>query len=425
MFLEIKKTILRTVLKLAPLLSKLLPQWLKNKLKVFIKTPEEKRTKLPYDANANPEGVNLFGYLKAQMGLGQGARLYARALQYSGLPHALLNFTAGNVAKHNDNEFSALFSKNPQYNTNIIHVNAEQFPMVSLDYSFSVWDKRYNIGIWLWELEEFPDEWANSYKYVDEIWTPSTFTSKNIAAKSPVPVTTIPYGIYADTDANFNRNHFHLPDDKFLFLCMYDINSMMERKNPVGAVNAFLQAFGDNNPDVGLVIKINNSNIHELSLLKRIIKDYKNIYLINAVMSKTEVNSLIQCCNSFISLHRSEGFGLVIAEAMYLGIPVIATHWSANTDFMNKENSCPVDFKFIDVGKNYYKAKPEQRWADPSEEHASQYMKLLINDQEYYKSIAQAGKETMLTQFSEKQCAQKMVDRLGKLGLISSFKTLQ
>lgn len=424
MFLKIKKLIFRAVLKLAPLLSKLLPQWLKNKLKIFIKAPEEKRTKLPYDAHAYPEGVNLFGYLKAQMGLGQGARLYARALQFSGLPHTLLNFTTGNIAKHNDNEFSTFLSADPLYNTNIIHVNAEQLPMVSLVYPLPAWDKRYNVSVWLWELEEFPDEWMSAFKYVDEIWTPSVFTSKSVAAKSPVPVNTIPYGIYADTDARFNRNHFRLPDDQFLFLCMYDVNSMMERKNPIGAVNAFLQAFGVNNPDVGLVIKINNSNIHELSLLKSKIKDYKNIYLIDMVMSKIEVNSLIKCCNSFISLHRSEGFGLVMAEAMYLGIPVIATNWSANTDFMNEENSCPVDFKFIDVGYHYYKSKPGQRWADPSEEHAAQYMKRLINDKVYYSRIAQSGKDTMQTLFSEKQCAQKMIDRLYQLGLISSFKQL-
>ena len=104
-------------------------------------------------------------------------------------------------------------------------------------------DKRYKIGIWLWELPDFPDEWCGAFSLVDEVWAPSVFNCESIRKKSPVPVTLIPYGIEAEYDEKFDREYFHLPKDKFLFLSMYDSNSTIQRKNPIGALKAFKKAF--------------------------------------------------------------------------------------------------------------------------------------------------------------------------------------
>ncbi len=423
MFDKTKKWLLKIsksgfAVKYAPAIKKIIPEQFVGSLKKSVSI-DKNIIRIPYTPSTYPEGVNFFGYLKAQMGLGQGSRLYAKTLQGSNLPCNFLNICIGNPSKHNDTEFYGKLTKHPTYNTNIIHVNADQMNNLQLVYSQNTWDRRYNIGVWLWELEQFPSEWHDAFRYVDEIWTPSTFITDCIRAVSPVPVHTIPYGIEAQIDATMDRAYFQLLENQFLFLCMYDVNSVMARKNPLGAISAFMKAFPSTLSDVGLVVKINNGNDKELSKIREYTKGYSNIYIIDKTMSKTEVNSLIHTCDTFVSLHRSEGFGLSIAEAMYLGIPTIATNWSANTDFMKKDNSCLVDFDFIDVGNHYFYSKQGQRWADPNLDHAATYMNRLYDDSAFRDNIAQNGQKFITKQFSLEASAEKMIARLQKIGTIS------
>ncbi|GJM83642.1 hypothetical protein HMSSN139_61380 [Paenibacillus sp. HMSSN-139] len=141
---------------------------------------------------------------------------------------------------------------------------------------------------------------------------------------------------------------------------MYDVKSYQERKNPEAAINAFKAAFQPDDTNVGLVIKVNcyKSTLNDLEALDVLIANYKNIYLIKETISRNDVNALLGITDCFVSLHRSEGFGLGLAEAMYLGKPVIGTNWSSNTDFMNNKNSCLVDYELIQVGRDQgpYKA---------------------------------------------------------------------
>lgn len=415
--MKAKGVVFKLMSKAAPAFNNPLLKPVKRIARSILLRPRSPRRQ-PYQPGEYLSGVNLFGYLKAQMGLGQGARLYARAIDGSGIPYMLLNTTKGNPSKHDDTEWDGKYSSSPLYNTNILHINAEQTPSVCSAYPRSAWSKRYNIGVWLWELEAFPDEWKRSFRYVDEVWTPSNFTSRAVASVSPVPVVTIPYGINADIDPALTRRSFGLPEDQFLFLCMYDVNSMMERKNPSGAIDAYLRAFGKNNPDAGLVVKVNNAGEGDLAALRAHIGDAANIYLISDVFEKRGVNSLIRSCNALVSLHRSEGFGLVIAEAMHLGVPVVATGWSANMDIMNDANSCPVRYRLVDVNSQYYMPHKGQRWADPDLDHAAEYMKNLFNNAEYRYRIAEAGQHTILTDFCIDQCTKKIRKRLKEIGVI-------
>ncbi len=398
----------------------ILPVRLRVKIAGAVNTVRQSYKVKPYQPGAYPEGVNLFGYLKAQMGLGQGARLMAHAVLESGIPHSLINVSIGNPASHNEKEFEAMLSKASVYNTNIVHINPEQTPLLRVAYPRRTWDKRYNIAVWLWELEEFPSEWHSEFAYFDEIWTPSTFTSNSIKNSTSLPVVTVPYGLRAEADTRFDRDYFRLPKDRFLFLSMYDVNSTMERKNPMGAIDAFCAAFPPDSMDVGLVIKINNATPENIAQLKTYIGNRKNIFVISQLFSKVEVQSLIKACDVFVSLHRSEGFGLVMAEAMVLGVPSIATNWSANTDFMKPDTSCLVDFKFIDVKDSYYQQRQGLRWADPNIEHAAQYMQRLYNDRPYYENIAQNGQAFIKGDYSIERSAQKIFARLRELDLIKT-----
>lgn len=223
---------------------------------------------------------------------------------------------------------------------------------------------------------------------LDEIWTPSEFISKNLRKVTDLPVYTVPYHVEAPSDDTLDRSHFGLPEDKFLFLVMYDSNSTMARKNPVGAIRAFRKAF-KNNPDTGIVVKVNNAKPEEMAKIAKLLKDCPNVYFITETLTKTEVNTLISLVDVFVSLHRAEGFGLVMAEAMLLGTPCVVTNWSSNTEFMNNEVACMVDGGFTTLKKDTPPYKKGARWADPDITQAARYMRRLYKDPAYYNEICE------------------------------------
>ncbi|MEX1029327.1 MAG: glycosyltransferase [Paenibacillaceae bacterium] len=348
------------------------------------------------------DGVNLIGYARAEMGIGESCRIAARSLSAVDIPFGIINYTGTNRARMTDHSWKHKEVKEPTYNINIFHINAEQMMEIYASYGNRIFENRYNIGYWHWELPDFPDEWQESFKFVNEVWAPSTFVANSISMNSPVPVVRIPHGIEVNITNYRDRAYFNLPEHAFLFLTMYDIKSYQERKNPLASIEAFKLAFEPNDTSVGLVIKVNSakSGADELRALEHLISDYSNIYLITEVLSRDDTNSLIQSTNSYISLHRSEGFGLGLAEAMYLGKPAIGTNWSSNKDFMNNQNSCLVNYELIQVGRDHGPYKANQYWADPDVEHASSIMKRLVNDNEYYQRISSTGERTIKRDFS-------------------------
>ena len=403
--------------KLKPVLIKILPLSLLKKIKknIIHSAYNADTKKVPYQKDAYPFGINLIGFIKAQMGLGQGCRLIASAIEKTGFPFTIMDTKVGNPFNHNDTTWESYIVKEAQYSINIFHVNPEQMPPLQLSLPVDTLDKRYNIGIWLWELPDFPDEWCNAFSLVDEVWAPSVFNCESIRKKSNVPVTLIPYGIVAEYDEKYDREFFNLPTDKFLFLSMYDSNSTIQRKNPIGAIRAFKNAFSPDDDNVGLAIKINNPSDEDLATINDELSGYNNVYLIKNTMSKIEVNSLIRAVDVLVSLHRAEGFGLVIAESMLVGTPVIATNWSANVDFMNEENSCPVNYELKQLGEDIFFYKAYQHWAEPDVNNAAEYMKRLVSDKEYYEKLCKNAKEFIETNFSVEKSAQAIQRRINEI----------
>ena len=174
---------------------------------------------------------------------------------------------------------------------------------------------------------------------------------------------------------------------------MYDQSSCMERKNPIGVLNAFKRAFDKNNKNVGLVIKINNPTPESKKKIQNVLDGYTNVYLIEGTLNRDQVNSLTKCVDVVVSLHRAEGFGLVLAEAMLLGTPTIATNWSSNTEFMNKDVACMVDYKLITIERDIPPFKAGNRWADADLDQAAGYMRKLYADKAFYEKIRDNAKK--------------------------------
>jgi len=374
-------------------------------------TPPKKIQNEP-KVNNEKKGVNLIAYIKAEMGVGEGARGIARALSSIEIPFCIINYEKGNPSRMGDNTWENFIVNEPKYDINILHINADLTPNIVNSLPKEYFENKYTIGFWAWELPDFPDEWIPSFSYVDEVWVPSTFVKNAIEKKSSVPVYVMPHPIEKVSIPYLNRRYHKLPEESFLFLMMYDIHSIQERKNPKGAIEAFKKAFDATNTGVGLVIKVNNANDDELKQLLTEIGDYQNIYIIDKSMTRYEVDSLINSCNSFISLHKSEGFGLVLAESMAMGKAVIATNWSGNIDFMNKDNAVCIDYTLKKLGKDYGPYKAYQHWAEADIEHTVESMKKLTEDNDFAKEIGIKAKKYVAEKLSPTYIGNIMIKRI-------------
>jgi len=381
-------------------------------------TPKNRNGKVTLSS----DGVNLIGYARAEMGIGESCRIAARSMDAVKIPFGIFNFVGTNSARMSDTSWVHKEVEKPIYDINLVHLNAEQMVEIYSKHGDKFFKDRYTIGYWHWELPDFPDRWLTSFSLVDEIWAPSSFVVDSIAQKSPVPVVKIPHSVQVVIDSERNREYFGLPSNSFLFLCMFDLNSYLERKNPRAVIEAFKSAFEDDDTRVGLVLKINGhkNNQKELDELRDSLKDFRNIYLIAETLTRNDTNALISVVDCYVSLHRSEGFGLGMAEAMYLGKPAIATGWSGNTEFMTPFNSCMVNYKLVQLGQTYGPYESYQYWAEPDVEHAAYYMKRLIEDRAFYNELSEAGRRDIVKKFSPQAIGSLIKKRLSYIGKYNS-----
>jgi len=359
-------------------------------------------------------GVNVLGYLTGQFGVAESSRRYVSALQNVHIPLVLNNILSP-VHSNNDTTFDK-FEKNNPYSINIIVVNADQTKVIYNKLGKKYFEKKYNIGIWAWELPEFPEKWLKHLDFFDEIWTLSNFVAESIAKFSPIPVVKIPCPIKLDESTLVpNKNKFGLKDNSFAFLFIFDFYSVFERKNPMGVVKSFKKAFSQED-NVILIIKcINGQDFQsEFNKLKEVCNQ-KNIKILDRNMEKEELSSLIASCDCYVSLHRSEGFGLTIAESMYARKPVIATGYSGNMEFMNSNNSYLVKYDLVQIEKNLGPYTKGSLWAEPDLDHASSLMRIVFDNPDEAKNIGIIGSKFIKTYFSSEYVGKLILKRFNSI----------
>jgi glycosyltransferase involved in cell wall biosynthesis len=265
-----------------------------------------------------------------------------------------------------------------------------------------------------------PREWLYALDRVDELWAGSTFVAEAMRRSTAKPVVKIPPAIELALSRLWRRSDFGLPEDRFLFLFTFDFNSVVKRKNPQGTVTAFKRAFGARR-DVGLVIKSTNGALQpeRLRALESLIDGDERVTVKDEFLNRDALLGLQSVVDAFVSLHRAEGFGLGLAESMYLGKPVIGTAYSGNLEFMSESNSCLVDFELVPLSEgDYVYADSRGRWAEPDVEHAAYQMRRLVDDAAFRDRIAAAARHDMRSRFSRAATASLIRSRLAELGLI-------
>jgi len=346
-------------------------------------------------------GVNIVGFLTADLGVGESARCMVRAADAAGIPAALVPLRLHCKNRLGDQTYAARLQDANPHPVNIVHLDPPASPDLDHHHGKPFRAGKYNIAYWAWELPEFPDAWLPHFAFFDEVWCPSEFVRIAIAAKSPVPVVTMPHAIAVTPPTGDGRARFGLQASKFLFLTVYDLNSYSERKNPQATIEAFRQS-GLSDRGAGLVVKVQNAtgNERDFAALQAALRDLPGAQLIAETLTRADLTLLESACDCFVSLHRSEGFGLAVAECMALGKPVIATNWSATAEFVNATNGCPVNYTLTTLAESHGPYSKGQTWAEPDSAHAASWMQRLVGDPALGAALGRAAQATISERFS-------------------------
>ena len=330
-----------------------------------------------------PFGVNLIGFAFGELGIGEDVRMAALACESAGVPFKVLNIEPGKhlrqsdrlVAPHCTDDIIEL-----PYAINLFCLTGFETLRVYAEKGPQLFDGRHNIGWWPWELPVWPQRWKPAFSVVDEVWAATKFTQTMFSAETDKPVTLMPLPVSVARMKKTPRRTLGLPAKRFLFLFIFDFNSYLARKNPFAVIQAFQKAFVATDKSVGLVLKTMNSKPNDAAwreFTSQCAADPR-IVLLDLTLDREVVLGLVNACDAFVSLHRSEGFGRTLAEAMLLGKPVVGTDFSGNTDFLTKKTGYPVKWTRKDVAVGEYpfiEAGDGAYWAEPDIAHAARQMR--------------------------------------------------
>ncbi|MGM0695013.1 MAG: glycosyltransferase [Pseudomonadota bacterium] len=344
-----------------------------------------------------PYGMNLIGYAKGQFGIGEDVRMAARCCQAAGIPFIVYNVAPGIEVEQGDNTVVEYLSSDLPYSINLFCTTGIETALMLARSGRELFDGHYNIGYWPWELPAWPEAWHHAYELVDEVWASSRYAYHTFKRSAPVPVRHMPMAVTVDQSEGLARSDFGLSETDFLFVYGFDFLSYPSRKNPFAAIEAFKRAFPLGSEPAGLVIKVMRAQERpaEWQALQQAMAGDARIHAIADTLSRGALLDLYRACDAFISLHRSEGFGRNIAEAMSLEKPVIVTGYSGNMDFTTPATAALVEHEMVTLQEGEYPFGEGLEWADPSVDHAAALMARLLKDPHHARRLARNGRQSI------------------------------
>ena len=356
-------------------------------------------------------GIAVAGEISRPSGLGESARLMIAALQGMGVPTAPLDLGDALSGPR------AITVPKPGMPL-VLHANGPVLPLTLLRAPRSLVKHRRVIGYWAWELPTMPPSWRAGLPFVHEIWVLSQFTADAIATLNPgVPLRVVPppVALAPPRPSARTRADFGLPANAVITLVSFSLASSFARKNPLAAIAAHRAAFGDRSDRV-LLLKVGHSGGHpeDLAALRAASGGLANIRLETRMFDDADRHALTACADIVLSLHRSEGLGLVPAEAMLLGVPVVSTGWSATAEFMDETSARMVAYRLVPAvdPRGVFEA-PGAVWAEAEIEDAARHLRELADDPAARRSLGEAGRRMATARLGD----ERLRDAVRALGL--------
>jgi glycosyltransferase involved in cell wall biosynthesis len=359
-------------------------------------------------------GVDVFGYLSAGVGVGQAARLTADCLRVAGVDVSVAALQRKRSARIDEVRPSIVL----EHDVALMCVDAFGFKDQCNRIGAGYFSDRYTIAQWYWELEQVPNYYREPLSLIDEFWAPTRFLYEAMRTVAPdsVRVTHMPLPIRTFTEvAPLEKSALGI-DGRFLFYFSFDFLSVMKRKNPEGIINAYLDAFEERDGAALLIKSINGiQRPEELQRLSEATRGRKDVHVVDEFVSPHLSAALMATADCYVSLHRSEGYGLTLAEAMAMGKPVVATGYSGNLDFMNHENSLLIPFSLVPVGDGAEGYPASSMWAEPDHAASVAALQRILQDRTWAKNLGDAGRQHVAREFSFEVVGGRMRERLAEI----------
>ncbi len=371
-----------------------------------------------FSASTSP-GINVMGYGFGELGVGEDARCAVSSCLDGQIPVSLFNIPLTIGARSQNTIHKKLLDDSLPYKINFFCLPVPEIVRAYLTLPKAFQKERIHVFAPPWELPHMPKIWHKALNKADELWAPSRFIQKALQGFSSKPVYLMPLSVGLPVaEKSYTRADFGIPENMFLFLSIFDWNSWYIRKNPEAVIKSFLQEF-PNDQNVGIVIKTihageNIKKLHEMMSHT----DNKRIFILSETFNAEKMSGLYHCVNAYISLHRAEGFGRTLAEAMLANLPVITTNFSGNTDFCTEDTAFLVNGPLVNVKQGEYLFYEDQYWCEPSIEEAMSQMRLCYNNKELVDQKIAAARKLLKKQHSFQVAGKRYRERLNSLGLL-------
>jgi polysaccharide pyruvyl transferase WcaK-like protein/glycosyltransferase involved in cell wall biosynthesis len=319
-----------------------------------------------------PTGLNVAGYFKAELGTGEVARLVVSAARAGGIP--VVTVTNGQTLSRQEEGFE-MAPRGGAHPVTLICSNADEFPRAVDALPREMIEDCHRIGFWFWETEQLPSAYRSASDLLDEVWVASEYVAAAVRTTVSKPVHVCPLPLRCPDPAPASRADMGLPEG-FVFLFMFDFLSNIHRKNPIGLVEAFCRAFPLGGGPT-LMLKSINGHLSRgpFEAVRAAVGGRPDVVVMDRYLPARERDALMNACDCYVSLHRSEGFGLTLAEAMALEKPAIATAYSGNLAFMTEENSFLVPYRPGQVPSGCEPYPKGDGWAEPDLDAAASLMR--------------------------------------------------